>query len=249
MHTLLADYNDLDAVKALFKESGDDIAAVIVEPVAGNMGLVPPVDGFLQGLRELCDQNGAVLIFDEVITGFRVSFGGAQKRFGIIPDLTCMGKIIGGGLPVGAFGGKRELMERMAPVGDVYQAGTLSGNPLAMAAGLATLRLLKDSGYDGLEERTAALVAELKDVFAAKGVPVTINHVASIFTAFFTEGPVTNFDQAATSDAERFNKLYAGLRQAGVNIAPSGFECTFTSFAHSDADLDKLVAAVKAVEL
>jgi glutamate-1-semialdehyde 2,1-aminomutase len=248
-HTLLADYNDLDAVRALFREAGGDIAAVIVEPVAGNMGLVPPVDGFLAGLRELCSDNGAVLIFDEVITGFRASFGGAQKRFGITPDLTCMGKIIGGGLPVGAFGGKRELMERMAPVGDVYQAGTLSGNPLAMAAGLATLKLLKEADYDGLEKRTAALVAELKAAIEAKGAPVTINHVASMFTIFLTEGPVTNFNQAAKSDAERFNTLYAGLREAGVNVAPSGFECAFTSFAHSDADLDKLVTAVKKVEL
>lgn len=248
-HTLLADYNDLPAVQGLFRDFGNEIAAVIVEPVAGNMGCVPPVEGFLEGLSDLCRDNGAVLIFDEVITGFRASYGGAQKRFGITPDLTCMGKIIGGGFPVGAFGGKRELMERMAPVGDIYQAGTLSGNPVAMAAGLATLNALKNSDYNSLEKRTEALTGALEDEFRAKGLPVTINRVASMFTAFFTEGPVTNFDQAAKSDANVFNKLYASLREAGVNIAPSGFECAFTSFAHSEEDLEKLVQGVKGADL
>jgi glutamate-1-semialdehyde 2,1-aminomutase len=248
-HTLLADYNDLPAVQALFRDHGEEIAAVIVEPVAGNMGCVPPLEGFLEGLADLCRDHGSVLIFDEVITGFRASFGGAQKRYGVTPDLTCMGKIIGGGFPVGAFGGRRELMRRMAPVGDIYQAGTLSGNPVAMAAGLATLNALANSDYDWLEKKTADLTDALEDEFKAKGLPVTINRVSSMFTAFFTEGPVTNFDDAAKSDADVFNKLYAGLREAGVNIAPSGFECTFTSFAHSDEDLEKLVEGVKGVEL
>jgi glutamate-1-semialdehyde 2,1-aminomutase len=248
-HTLLAPYNDLEAVKKLFSEKGSEIAAVIVEPVAGNMGCVPPVPGFLQGLREQCDEHGALLIFDEVITGFRVSYGGAQAAYGVTPDLTCFGKIVGGGFPVGAFGGKEEIMGRMAPVGDVYQAGTLSGNPVAMAAGLATLKLLANSDYDALGSRTADLVGELKAVFAKKGLPVTINHVASIFTVFFNEGPVTDFSSAKKSDGETYARLYSSLREAGINLAPSGFECAFTSFAHSDEDLERLVAAVKEADL
>ena len=192
-HTLLAHYNDLDAVKTLFANHGHDIAAVIVEPVAGNMGLVLPKPGFLEGLRELTRAYGALLIFDEVITGFRVAFGGAQQAFGIDPDLTCLGKIIGGGLPVGAYGGKRSIMSHIAPSGTVYQAGTLSGNPLAMAAGLATLKALAASDYAALAARTEAFSRELENILHSKGVPVTRNHIASIFTLFFTDRPVTDW--------------------------------------------------------
>ena len=206
--TLLAPYNDLAAVKDLFALHGKDIAAIIVEAVAGNMGLVPPKAGFLEGLRELCDQHGALLIFDEVITGFRVSFGGAQQRFGITPDLTTLGKIIGGGLPVGAYGGKREIMQRIAPCGEVYQAGTLSGNPLAMAAGIATLDVLSRSDYAGLEARVSAFVKELEAILKGKGVPVRINTLASMFTVFFTNDPVTDFASAKTADGALYTSFY-----------------------------------------
>ncbi len=243
--TLLAAYNDLDAVADLFEAHGDDIACVIVEPMAGNMGLVPAAEGFLEGLRGLCDKYEALLIFDEVITGFRLSYGGAQTRFGLTPDLTCLGKIIGGGLPVGAFGGRRELMERMAPCGDVYQAGTLSGNPLAMAAGIATLKALKQMDYAALEKRTAALAGELADILRGKGLPVTLHHIASAFTLFFTEGPVTNFAQASAADTDLYAKFYGAMRAGGVNVAPSAFECAFTSFAHTEEDFERTVEAAK----
>ncbi len=248
-HTLLAPYNDLEAVGALFTAYGEDIAAVIVEPVAGNMGLVLPGEGFLQGLREICTAHGALLIFDEVITGFRVSLGGAQERFGITPDLTTLGKIIGGGYPVGAYGGRREIMQRIAPCGDVYQAGTLSGNPVAMAAGLKTIELLAASDYAALEARTAKLAGELSGIMRDKGVPHVINHVASIFTLFFSEGPVTNFAQAAAGDTERYARFYKAMREGGVNMAPSAFECAFTSFAHEEADYDRFLSAARAAEL
>jgi len=248
-HTLLAPYNDLEAVKKLFAEHGDDIAAVIVEPMAGNMGCVLPAEGFLEGLRELTRKNGALLIFDEVITGFRLSYGGAQKRFGITPDLTTLGKIIGGGYPVGAYGGRREIMERIAPCGDVYQAGTLSGNPVAMAAGLATLGLLKKADYKGLEARTLKLTEELSSIFMEKGVATCINHVASIFTVFFAEGPVTDFESAKAADAKLYASFYGQMRELGVNLAPSAFECAFTSFAHTEEDYDKFLSAVRKVEL
>jgi len=243
--TLLAAYNDLDAVADLFEAHGDDIACVIVEPMAGNMGLVPAAEGFLEGLRGLCDKYEALLIFDEVITGFRLSYGGAQTRFGLTPDLTCLGKIIGGGLPVGAFGGRRELMERMAPCGDVYQAGTLSGNPLAMATGIATLKALKQMDYAALEKRTAALAGELADILRGKGLPVTLHHIASAFTLFFTEGPVTNFAQASAADTDLYAKFYGAMRAGGVNVAPSAFECAFTSFAHTEEDFERTVEAAK----
>ncbi|MFZ5813524.1 MAG: glutamate-1-semialdehyde 2,1-aminomutase [Thermodesulfobacteriota bacterium] len=244
-HTLTAPYNDLDAVAALFMASGD-IAAVIVEPVAGNMGLVPPAPGFLEGLRDLTAKHGALLIFDEVITGFRVAYGGAQSAFGIDPDLTCLGKIIGGGFPVGAYGGKRRFMERVSPEGDIYQAGTLSGNPVAMAAGLATLRALAKADYAGLAARTEAFATALADILRAKGLPVTLNRIASIFTLFFTDQPVTDFASAKTSDSALYARFYGHMRARGVNLAPSGFECAFTSFAHTDADLDKTLAAARA---
>lgn len=247
--TLLAPYNDLTAVAELFALHGKDIAAVIVEPVAGNMGLVLPVEGFLQGLRGLCTEHGALLIFDEVITGFRVNYGGAQKRFGITPDLTTLGKIIGGGLPVGAYGGRADLMRRIAPCGEVYQAGTLSGNPLAMAAGIATLAELKKSDYDALEARVAALAAELQNILAAKGVPVRVNTLASMFTVFFTDQPVTDFASAKTANAALYTSYYKQMRDKGIYLAPSPFEAAMVSFAHTDADLGALLDAAKAITL
>ncbi|MGE4441925.1 MAG: glutamate-1-semialdehyde 2,1-aminomutase [Desulfomicrobium sp.] len=246
-HTLLAHYNDLDAVRALFEQQGDDIAAVIVEPVAGNMGLVLPKAGFLQGLRELTRKHGALLIFDEVITGFRVSFGGAQAAFGIDPDLTCLGKIIGGGLPVGAYGGKREIMSHIAPSGGVYQAGTLSGNPLAMAAGLATLKALAKKDYSALAARTDDFSRELENILRSKGAPVTRNHIASIFTLFFTDSSVTDFPTAQKADSGIFISFYQQMREQGIYLAPSGFECAFTSFAHSDQDLERTLEAARKV--
>lgn len=242
--TLLAPYNDLEAAQALFQAQGESIAAVIVEPVAGNMGLVPPAEGFLAGLRRLCTEHGALLIFDEVITGFRVAFGGAQARFGIDPDLTCLGKILGGGFPVGAFGGKRHIMQRVAPCGDVYQAGTLSGNPVAMAAGAATLKLLAAADYAGLETRTAQFVSELAGIFRDKSIPVHIAQLASMFTVFFTPHAVTDFATATQADARRYARFYGHMRQQGVYLAPSAFETAFLSFAHTDADLDQTLEAV-----
>jgi glutamate-1-semialdehyde 2,1-aminomutase len=246
-HTLLAHYNDLDAVRALFEQQEGDIAAVIVEPVAGNMGLVLPRPGFLEGLRELTRKHGALLIFDEVITGFRVAFGGAQTAFGIDPDLTCLGKIIGGGLPVGAYGGKREIMSHIAPSGGVYQAGTLSGNPLAMAAGLATLKALSGMDYSALAARTDAFSAELEKILRSKGANVTRNHVASIFTLFFTGTPVVDFPSAQTADSAAFVSFYQQMREQGIYLAPSGFECAFTSFAHSEEDLERTLEAARKV--
>ena len=246
-HTHLAHYNDLEAVTAIFEAHGDDIAAVIVEPVAGNMGLVLPKPGFLEGLRELTRKHGALLIFDEVITGFRVAFGGAQQAFGMDPDLTCLGKIIGGGLPVGAYGGKREIMGHIAPSGNVYQAGTLSGNPLAMAAGLATLKALSTRDYPALAARTEAFSRELENILRGKGVPVTRNHIASIFTLFFTDKPVTDFPSAQTADSGLFVSFYRQMREQGIYLAPSGYECAFTSFAHTDEDLERTLEAARRV--
>ncbi|EFL51755.1 glutamate-1-semialdehyde-2,1-aminomutase [Solidesulfovibrio fructosivorans JJ]] len=246
-HTLLAPYNDLEAVKALFA-ANDDIACVIVEPVAGNMGLVPPAPGFLEGLREVTAPNGALLIFDEVICGFRIAYGGAQSVFGIDPDLTCLGKIIGGGLPVGAYGGKRHIMERIAPCGEVYQAGTLSGNPLAMAAGLATLKTLKNADYDGLAQRTKALAEELAAILRDKGAPVWLNQAGSLFTLFFREGPVTNFEDAKKGDTARYASYYKQMREAGIFLAPSAFECAFTSFAHTEDDFARTLDAARGVK-
>lgn len=246
-HTLLAHYNDLDAVRDLFATHGSDIAAVIVEPVAGNMGLVLPQPGFLEGLRELTRKHGALLIFDEVITGFRVSFGGAQAAFKIDPDLTCLGKIIGGGLPVGAYGGKREIMNHIAPSGTIYQAGTLSGNPLAMAAGLATIKELAKQDYASLAHRTDEFSSELEKILRGKGVPVRRNHIASLFTIFFTNTPVTDFPSAQTADSNLFISFYQQMRDQGIYLAPSGFECAFTSFAHTDEDLKRTLDAARNV--
>jgi len=247
--TLLAPYNDLAAVAAQFAAHPDGIACVIVEPVAGNVGLIPPAEGFLQGLRDLCTRNGALLIFDEVITGFRVALGGAQERFGVRPDLTTLGKIIGGGFPVGCYGGKREFMEHIAPCGPVYQAGTLSGNPVAMAAGIATLKTLAKSDYAALERRTADFAGEFAAILRAKGRQVTLNRMASLFTLFLTGAPVTDYATAKTQDSAAFGSLYRQMRERGVNLAPSGYECGFTSFAHTDEDFDRTLMAARAVEL
>jgi glutamate-1-semialdehyde 2,1-aminomutase len=245
--TLLAPYNNLERVKALFENHGADIAAVIVEPTAGNMGLVRPAAGFLQGLRELCDRYGALLIFDEVITGFRLSYGGAQQYFGITPDLTTLGKIIGGGMPVGAYGGRREIMERIAPCGDVYQAGTLAGNPVAMAAGIATLAELKKADYPALEKRVDALASEIEAILKAKGVPVTVNRLASMFTIFFTGEPVTDYDSAKKADGTLYTRFYQQMRDQGIYLAPSGFECAMVSLAHTEDDFAAMLAAVRNV--
>ncbi len=246
-HTLLAHYNDLEGVQELFAEHGNDIAAVFVEPAAGNMGLVLPKEGFLEGLRELTTQHGALLVFDEVITGFRVSFHCAQEYFGITPDLTCLGKIIGGGLPVGAYGGKREIMQHIAPYGEVYQAGTLSGNPLAMAAGQATLTTLAGQDYAALAKRTRIFCDELVSIMRSKQVPVQLNRLASIFTLFFAEEPVTDFPSAQKSDQKLFTTYYQQMRKQGIYLAPSGFECSFISFAHTDQDFDKTLEAASRV--
>lgn len=243
--TLLAPYNNLDAVKTLFDAHADDIAAVIVEPAAGNMGLVLPADGFLSGLRELCDKYSSLLIFDEVITGFRVSYGGAQKRFGIKPDLTTLGKIIGGGLPVGAYGGKRDIMRQISPSGGVYQAGTLSGNPLAMAAGIATLSVLRKNDYDALEKRVEQLCSELDGIFRSKNIPVYISRLASMFTIFFTSTQVCDFATAQKADAERYARFFRHMRAQGIFLAPSAFETAMTSFAHSEADFKSFATAVE----
>jgi len=247
--TLNARYNDLDSVRSLLEANRDQVACVIVEPVAGNMGCVPPVEGFLEGLRALCDQHGALLIFDEVMTGFRVALGGAQQRFGITPDLTTMGKVLGGGLPVGAYGGRAELMNQISPAGGVYQAGTLSGNPLAVAAGLATLRRLRDEPglYDLLEQRGARLEAGLKAAAEKAGLPHTLHRVGAMFSLFLTAGPVRSFDDLGGVDKEQFARLFQGLLNRGVSIAPSAFEAGFISTTHSDEIIDQTVAAYEAV--
>ena len=246
--TLLAPYNDLEAVKKLFEANPGQIAALFVEPVAGNMGLMLPQPGFLEGLRELCTQNGTILVFDEVITGFRLSYGGAQGRFGIMPDLTTFGKIIGGGLPVGAYGGRADLMKHVAPQGEVYQAGTLSGNPLAMAAGLATLNILKRSDYAALEAKVSAFVAELEQILKSKGVPVQIPHIASLFTIYFTEASLRDFASVQTSDVALFESFFKQMREQGIFMAPSAFEANMLSFAHSEEDFAKALEAARNVK-
>ena len=244
--TLSATYNDLDSVKKLFAEYPDQIAAVIVEPVAGNMGLIPPVEGFLEGLREVTAEYGALLIFDEVISGFRASFGGAQKVFNIMPDITCLGKIIGGGLPVGAYGGKKEIMQHVAPVGPVYQAGTLSGNPLAMAAGIATLKELAKPGvYDTIEAKAKKLAEGVQAAAEKAGVTVSINHSASLLTVFFTGEKVDSYAAAMTSDTAKFKVFFQSMLNQGVYLPPSQFECWFVSLAHTDEDIEKTIAAAE----
>ncbi len=246
--TLSLPYNDLDAVHQTFKEYPGEIAAIIVEPVAGNMGVVPPANGFLAGLRELCTQEGSLLIFDEVITGFRIAWGGAQALYGVHPDLTCLGKIIGGGLPVGAFGGRRDLMQQLAPIGPVYQAGTLAGNPIAVAAGRAALSVLGDpESYDTLEKKGAWLAAALAQNAQRRGVSLTINRVGSMLTLFFTAGPVRCLDDAKRSDLTRFARFFQGMLAEGVYLPPSQFEAWFISLAHTQEDLEFTAAAADRV--
>ncbi len=247
-NTLSIEYNNIDAFAEVMNKMGDKIAAVIVEPVAGNMGMVAPVKGFLETLRELTSKYGAILIFDEVMTGFRVAKGSAQGLFKITPDLSCFGKIIGGGLPVGAYGGRRGIMNHIAPIGPVYQAGTLSGNPLAMAAGIATLTELKKPGfYESLEAKTAKLIDGLKNAAQSAGIDVTASHIGSMAGLFFTAGPVNNFDDAKKSNLERFGVFYRTMREKGIYLAPSQFEACFVSSAHSDDDISETIKAAQEV--
>ncbi|MCU0584105.1 MAG: glutamate-1-semialdehyde 2,1-aminomutase [Syntrophales bacterium] len=242
--TVTVPFNDLAAVKTAVKKHGKELACVIVEPAAGNMGLVPPAPGFLKGLRELTAAAGIVLIFDEVISGFRLRFGGFQHLVGVRPDLTCLGKIIGGGLPVGAFGGRREIMESLAPAGAVYQAGTLSGNPLAMAAGLATLGVLEnESDYRDLDRKTRRLCDGMMKLFRKKGLAVTLTRCGSMFTVFFTDGDVTDFTSALRCDTGLFARYFKAMLRHGVSLPPSQFETAFVSFAHSSEDIDRTLEA------
>ncbi|WP_420539262.1 glutamate-1-semialdehyde 2,1-aminomutase [Paenibacillus polymyxa] len=242
-HTITVPYNDLASVKLAFEKFGEEIAAIIVEPVAGNMGVVPPQPGFLEGLREVTRQYGSLLIFDEVMTGFRVGLHSAQGRFGVTPDLTCLGKVIGGGLPVGAYGGRRDILEQIAPSGPIYQAGTLSGNPLAMAAGYSTLKLLTPEVYDRLEERAARLQAGFEHNARELGIPVTINRVGSMVCPFFTDEKVVNFDTAKTSNQDHFRRYFTEMVNEGVSVAPSQFEGMFVSAVHTVEDIDATIEA------
>jgi glutamate-1-semialdehyde 2,1-aminomutase len=246
--TLSLPFNDIEAFKKVMADKGDKVAGVIVEPVAGNMGLVAPEDGFLKTLRELTEAHGAVLIFDEVMTGFRVAYGGAQSLYGITPDLSCFGKVIGGGLPVAAYGGKKEIMSQIAPQGSIYQAGTLSGNPIAMAAGIATLKQLKVPGvYEALNERSKRLITGLGNAARKAGIAARVGHVGSMLGMFFTDHNVANFDDAKTCDLELFSKFYQGMRQHGIYIAPSQFEVLFLSTAHYDEHVDATINAAEQV--
>ena len=243
-HTLSLPYNDAEAVRSVMAEKGKDVAAIIVEPVAGNMGMVPPASGFLETLREVTQENGSLLIFDEVMCGFRVAYGGAQSLYDIRPDLTCFGKIIGGGLPVGAYGGRKDIMSQIAPEGAVYQAGTLSGNPVAMAAGLATLEQLRQPGvYDTLEKRSGRLAEGLAEAARRNGVPASFNRVGSMLGMFFTDRTVENFETAKTSDLTRFGRYYREMLDAGIYLAPSQFEACFVSLAHDDEAIAQTIRA------
>jgi glutamate-1-semialdehyde 2,1-aminomutase len=243
-HTLSLPFNDIQAVNSAFAQYGPDISCIIVEPIPGNMGVVIPDIDFLQGLREITAASGALLIFDEVISGFRVAPGGAQELYAIRPDLTCLGKIIGGGLPVGAYGGKREIMLRLAPEGDIYQAGTLSGNPLAMAAGIATLTILRQGDlYPRLEKTGNTLFSGLEAVAQDAGIRVSVNHIGSMGALFFTDRPVSDFVTASASDAERFRRYYRAMREQGIYLAPSPFEATFISAAHTEEMIEKTLEA------
>lgn len=248
-HTLTLNFNDIEGVRETFARMGDEIAAIIVEPVAGNMNCIPPAPGFLESLREVCDEHGTVLIFDEVMTGFRVSLGGAQGHYGVTPDLTALGKVLGGGLPVGAFGGKREIMEYISPLGPVYQAGTLSGNPLAMCAGLTTLNAISEPGFhDRLIEKTNAVRDGFKQAADEAGIPLTVQSAGAMFGFFFTDAEsVTRFDQVMACDAERFKAFFQGMLKEGVYLAPSAFEASFTTAALSDEDIEFTINAAKKV--
>ena len=244
--TLQAKFNDLASVIKLAKENSGEIAAVILEPVAGNMGMIPPEHGFLQGLRELCDREGILLIFDEVMSGFRVDYGGAQKIFSIVPDMSIFGKVIGGGLPVGAYGGRQDIMLQVAPAGPVYQAGTLSGNPLAVAAGLTTLGILKEQNpYPELDQKTAWLSAEFKAAAESAGVPLQTQAMGSMFGFFFSAEPVQNYQQALKTDTEQFTRFFSSMLKQGIYLAPSAFESLFVSTAHSEEDLDRTAEAFR----
>jgi glutamate-1-semialdehyde 2,1-aminomutase len=243
--TLIARYNDLDDVRA---QMSDDVAAIIVEPVAGNMGCIPPRDGFLEGLRAICDEHGALLILDEVMTGFRVAYGGAQTRFGVRPDITTLGKIIGGGMPIGAYGASKEIMQLVSPLGPMYQAGTLSGNPVAVAAGRATLSVLRNSSiYDDLEERSAEFESGVRNAADKHNVPITMNRVGSMWTIFFTEGPVVDFDSANQSNRERFSRFFNLMLAEGVYLPPSQLEAAFFSAAHAKKDISQMIERVDRV--
>lgn len=245
--TLTLPYNDIEAARELFAEHGGDIAGLIIEPVAGNMNCIPPKDGYLAALRELCTQHGALLIFDEVMTGFRVALGGAQAHYGITPDLTCFGKIIGGGMPVGAYGGRRDLMQQIAPSGPIYQAGTLSGNPVAMAAGLAMLQLIQAPGFhDDLTARTVRLTDGILGAARKAGVPFSVNRVGAMFGLFFTNETVESYAQATAADVAAFNRFFHGMLERGVYLAPSAFEAGFVSSAHGDAEIEATIDAATA---
>lgn len=244
--TLVAPFNDLDAIQALFDDHGDDIAMLIVEPIAGNMGLVPPLPGYLEGLRDITSRHGALLVFDEVMTGFRVAWGGAQILFDVEPDLTTLGKVIGGGLPIGAYGGRRELMEQVAPAGPVYQAGTLSGNPLAVAAGMTALGLLRanhDDIYDRLEATSARLVGGMQQAAHRHGIPFSTHRQGSMVGIFFTEGPVERIEHVDGSDRDRFSRVFHRLLEAGVHLPPSAYETLFVSGAHGEAEIQRTLEA------
>jgi glutamate-1-semialdehyde 2,1-aminomutase len=247
-NTLTAPFNDLEAVKALFEENRDQIAGIILEPVVGNAGFIPPDAGFLEGLRELTQEHGALLVFDEVMTGFRIAYGGAQEKFGIIPDLTTLGKVIGGGLPVGAYGGRRDIMSMVAPAGPMYQAGTLSGNPLAMTAGIKTLELLQKSGtYEYLDKITKKLANGLLQIAQETGHPACGGSISAMFGFFFTAGPVHNYEDAKKSDLAKFARFHRGMLEHGIYLAPSQFEAGFTSFAHTEEDIDRTLEAARDV--
>lgn len=246
--TLTAPFNDLEAVKALFEQNRDEIAGVILEPVVGNAGFITPDAGFLEGLRELTHEHGALLVFDEVMTGFRIAYGGAQEKFGITPDLTTLGKVIGGGLPVGAYGGRRDIMSLIAPAGPVYQAGTLSGNPLAMTAGIKTLELLQKPGnYEYLEQITKKLADGLLKVAQETGHAACGGNISAMFGLFFTSGPVHNYEDAKKSDTAKFGRFHRGMLERGIYLAPSQFEAGFTSLAHTEEDIDRTLAAAREV--
>ena len=245
-HTLQAKFNDLDSVIKLVEENSSKIAAVIIEPVAGNMGMIPPEHGFLQGLRDLCDREGILLIFDEVMSGFRVDYGGAQALFGVLPDMSIFGKIIGGGLPVGAYGGRQDIMLQVAPAGPVYQAGTLSGNPLAVAAGLSTLEILrKGNPYPELGQKTSWLSGEFQSAAESAGVPLQTQAMGGMFGFFFSETPVRNYQDALNSDVERFTRFFRSMLNQGIYLAPSAFESLFVSTAHSEKDLERTARAFR----
>ncbi|MEH1813580.1 MAG: glutamate-1-semialdehyde 2,1-aminomutase [Nostoc sp.] len=247
-NTLTAPFNDLEAVKVLFEQNPDEIAGVILEPVVGNAGFIPPDAGFLEGLRKLTQEHGALLVFDEVMTGFRIAYGGAQEKFGVIPDLTTLGKVIGGGLPVGAYGGRQEIMSMVAPAGSVYQAGTLSGNPLAMTAGIKTLELLQQPGtYEYLDRITKRLTEGMLEIAKETGHAACGGQISGMFGFFFNEGPVRNYEDAKKSDSSKFARFHRGMLEHGVYLAPSQFEAGFTSLAHTEADIDRTLQAARTV--